>query len=287
MKDLEGKCAFITGGASGIGLAIASAFGRAGVKLVIADIDQDGLDGAALRLRTEGIAVQTLRLNVTDAAAWQAAARRTEAAFGPVDILCNNAGVGSARANIELIADEDWNWVLGVNLSGVRNGIKTFLPGMKTRSRPAHIVNTASILGHFAALGVADYVTSKFAVLGLSEALRMELQGTPIGVSVLCPGLVATPLSQNARKALPSARTAGHTAVSAEQPPGIAPDHVGQCVVDAVRNGGFYIFTHPEYDEILHQRLAEISKAIATTPGTMPKDDLGYLGKGMLGLSKR
>lgn len=285
MKDLEGKCAFVTGGASGIGLAIARALGRAGVKLVLADVDEGGLERAAQGLRDDGFAVQTLTLDVTDRAAWETAARAAESVSGVVDILVNNAGVGSSRQLVEETADDDWSWVLAVNLGGLRHGLKTFLPRMKARPSPAHIVNTASLLAHFAVPGIADYVTSKFAVAGLTEALRMELQGTHVGISLLCPGLVATPLSDNARGIPPSSR-AGADAVAAGPPAlGIAAEHVGQCVVDGILGDHFYLFTHPEYAAIVDLRTAEVRAALAGARATTPADDLGYLGKGVLGLA--
>lgn len=287
MKDIRGRCAFVTGAASGIGLELALAFAQAGAHVVLADIEKDGLAAAAAAVKTLGVQALPLLLDVTDAGSWGAAADRVEATIGPVHILCNNAGVGAARATLDLIENDDWNWVFNVNVNGVRQGIKTFVPRMKRHGQPSHIVNTASILGLFAAPSMGDYVASKYAVLGISETLRMELAGTEIGVSVLCPGIVATRITRNTRLRRPSspaqpAASANGPSTSQHRPVGVSPACVAEQVVSAVLSGSFYIFTHPEYDQLVTQRFSEVASAFLGAPRSNDVDDLTLLGSGML-----
>ncbi len=165
MEDVKGKTAFITGGARGIGLGIARAFARAGVKLAIADIDPDSLASAKSEL-AKLTAVETFKLDVRDREAYARVADEAEARLGPVSILCNNAGVAAATR----FTYEFWDWMLGINLNGVINGIQTFMPRMLERGGDGHIVNTASGAGLVAEGSSVMYSTSKFAVVGLSES---------------------------------------------------------------------------------------------------------------------
>ncbi len=172
MDRVEGKAAFITGGARGIGLGIARAFARTGAKLALADLDQAAL--AAAKSELAGLtAVETFVLDVRDRPAYARVADEAESRLGPVSILCNNAGVGGGT-HVTRLTYEYWDWVMGINLNGVINGIQTFLPRMLERGGGAHIVNTASGAGLAATTSGLLYTTSKFAVVGLSEALRRE-----------------------------------------------------------------------------------------------------------------
>lgn len=194
MKDFQGKSAFITGGASGIGAGMAHAFADAGIRLVLADFNENKLAETVALFRARGANVSGVTLNVASMDSWKAARDATLESHGAIDILCNNAGVAPAKRRLEDISEEDWHWIFSVNVHGVHNGVRTWLPDMKAAGRPAHIVNTASMLGLFANTRSAEYVATKFAVVGMSETLKMELADTNIGVSVLCPGLVRTSL---------------------------------------------------------------------------------------------
>ena len=187
MERIDGKIAFITGGARGIGFGIARAFAHEGAKLALVDNDEAALNAARAELG-ERTSVGTFVLDVRDREAYARVAYETEARLGPVSILCNNAGVGGG-ADVTHMTYEHWDWVMGINLNGVINGIQTFVPRMIEHKIKAHIVNTASGAG-LVAVGGLQYSTSKFAVVGLSEALRLELERFEIGVSVLCPGPV-------------------------------------------------------------------------------------------------
>ena len=183
MKDFEGKVAFITGGGSGIGLGIARTFAKYGAKVVIADMRQDALDRAMAHFRDRGLPARAIKLDVTDRTAYAAAADEAEAAFGKIHILVNNAGVGGGGGPAQNLTYRDWDYIMGVNVGGVINGLVTILPRILKHSETGHIVSTSSTNG-IAATGVSiTYCTSKFAVAGMMEALATELQKTNVGVS--------------------------------------------------------------------------------------------------------
>jgi len=280
MKDLGEKTVLVTGAASGIGAALARSFLTAGCKVALADIDEARLRRVTSEFEHARLAARAVRLDVASEASWALALRDVEASFGPIDILCNNAGIGSERQPFGALSAEAWRRVFDINVHGVFNGISAVLPGMLLRGSDAHIVNTASILGHFARPGVGEYVAAKYAVLGLSETLRMELAGTPVGVSVLCPGLVAT------RIGLPPGEDENPAPVPPTQPqPGARPlgidaSGIGDAVVTAVREGRFYIFTHPEYAALIDRRFGEIGQALASSAPLGPAEDIAYLGQG-------
>jgi NAD(P)-dependent dehydrogenase (short-subunit alcohol dehydrogenase family) len=193
MKQVEGKVAFITGGASGIGFGMAQVFLQSGMKVIIADILQERLDEAARVLaQSTNRDYHFIKVDVTDRAAMAAAAAEAERVFGKVHVLCNNAGV-YGNLPIETASYEDWDWVLGVNLGGVINGIVSFVPKMIAHGEGGHIVNTSSMAGLIPLpSGGGLYATSKFAVRGLTDSLRLALGAHNIGVSVLCPGMTRT-----------------------------------------------------------------------------------------------
>ncbi|MGM0583495.1 MAG: SDR family NAD(P)-dependent oxidoreductase [Pseudomonadota bacterium] len=281
MQDLSGKTAFVTGAASGIGFAIARALAAEGMRLALADIDLDALRAAEAELRDAGAETLHLRFDVSDPAAWAAAAEHAAHHLGEADLLINNAGVSPARVPAEQITPEDWAWLMSINLNGVHNGISAWLPRMKRRGTEAHIVNTASILGHFGMANASDYVASKYAVVGLSECLRIELRDTPVGVSVLCPGLVATPLRENSARERPSAKGAPNPEPAADpaRPGGIPAEQVAAQVIEAVRTRRFWIGTHPEYGPVIEARAAEIAGAFA---GEETGEDIAFLAGGAL-----
>jgi NAD(P)-dependent dehydrogenase (short-subunit alcohol dehydrogenase family) len=249
MDQVEGKTAFITGGANGIGLGIARAFAKAGVKLALADIDEAALAAAKSEL-SKVTTVETFILDVRDRSAYARVADETEARLGPVSILCNNAGVAGDQ-HVTRMTYEYWDWVLGINLNGVINGIQTFLPRMLKRGGGAHIVNTASGAGLVATPGVLLYATSKFAVVGLSESLRLALEPYQIGVSVLCPGPVNTQIISNTRATQPEFASAEEAKAwdAALEPAkeflamGVDPNDVGEMVLAAVKANRLYIHT--------------------------------------------
>lgn len=289
MEVIEGKLAVVTGAASGIGLAIAKSLARAGARVILADIDRTRLDDACASVSAIGVEAMPLLLDVTSTDSWQNAFRQATA-IGRVDILCNNAGVGPARKTIAALEDEDWTFIFGVNALGIAKGIKTFLPAMQDGGHEAHIVNTASILSHFALAGAADYVMSKYAALAISETLRMELIGSRVGVSVLCPGLVDTGLQVNTkalRGGMPEVESATSPVLLQKPQAGIDPAFVGDAVVDAIRQNKFYIFTHPEYERIFDIRASEIKSAMNESRSHGASEDMSYLGKGVLALSSR
>src|SRR5918995_3148850 len=244
MEVREGSVALVTGGASGIGLEIARSLAQAGASVALCDINLTALKAASEKLSEEGMKVVGVELNVSDEDNWQRAAAAVERSLGPISILCNNAGVGPGKAEVDVLAFNDWRWTMGVNLDGVFLGTRTIVPRIVAAGQEGHIVNTASILGLFPKPHHAAYVASKFAVVGLSEVMRMELAPKAIGVSVLCPGLVRTGLRSNSQKLRPS----GDGSLLAEaRPTGLQPEIIGPMVVDAIRANRFYILPHHEY----------------------------------------
>jgi NAD(P)-dependent dehydrogenase (short-subunit alcohol dehydrogenase family) len=250
MDRVDGKIAFITGGARGIGLGIARAFARSGAKLALADIDEASLAAAKSEL-SYLTTVETFKLDVRDRDAYARVADETESRLGPVSILCNNAGVAGEQ-QVTRLTYEYWDWVLGINLYGVINGIQTLLPRILKGGDGGHIVNTASGAGLAATGSGLLYTTSKFAVVGLSESLRNSLEPFKIGVSVLCPGPVNTKILSNSRDMQPSTQVtveetkAVETAIAqanAFLAAGVDPDEVGEMVLGAVKANRLYIHT--------------------------------------------
>lgn len=261
MENFKGKTAFITGGASGIGLGMAKTFVAAGMKVVIADIRQDHLDQALASFGGDRDAVHAIRLDVSDRQAMAQAALETERVFGKVHLLCNNAGV-NLFGPMEAATYEDWDWILNVNLGGVINGVKSFLPRIKAHGEGGHIVNTASMSGIFIAGGVGVYTVSKFAVVGLTEALRLDLANDHIGVSVLCPGFVNSKVYECTRTRPEHLSASGYTMTAAvlkrlktvHDDIGMDPLEVGRKVLAAIRRNALYIFTHSEFKDEIRRR---------------------------------
>src|ERR1700694_360227 len=198
MRELAGKTAFVTGGASGIGLALGRAFAQAGMKVMLADIESEALAAAVKSLHNFGPAVRSVICDVADASSVERAANASYEAFGHVHVVCNNAGV-AAGGGIDTISLDNWRWVLDVNLMGVLHGIRSFLPHIRGHGEGGHIVNTASMAGMHGGLGFSPYAASKFAVVAMSEGLAMQLKPFGIGVSVLCPSFVRTRIVESGR----------------------------------------------------------------------------------------
>ena len=191
MEHVEGKVAFITGGASGIGLAMARSYTSSGMKVVVADIQDDALDAVRDKFSDSNAELVAMKVDVTSREAMEQVAMDTEVAFGKIHVLCNNAGV-ALSGSVDEMSYEDWDWVMNVNLQGVINGTVSFINRLKSRGEGGHIVNTASMAGQVGIALMSVYNTTKFAVVGMSEAMRQDLEPFNIGVSVLCPGFVAT-----------------------------------------------------------------------------------------------
>jgi NAD(P)-dependent dehydrogenase (short-subunit alcohol dehydrogenase family) len=246
VQQLSGKVAVVTGGASGIGLAMAKRFAGEGMRVVLADIEEPALDAAVAELAASGAEAKGVVTDVADHGSIVALRDATLDAFGGVHIVCNNAGVvgySIARSPIEL-----WEWVVGVNLFGVINGCNVFLPILLEQD-DGHVVNTASMAGlqGFGLLGV--YCTTKFAVVGLSESLSQELEGTNVGVSVVCPGFVQTKIGESERNMPESVRRVTEGApglLSGAVMTGIPPSEVADAVLDSIRTGRLYVITHPD-----------------------------------------
>ena len=248
MQDLNGKIAFITGGASGIGLAMAKAFGRAGMSVMIADIERAALDRGVEELRASQVRAEGVLTDVASADSLRAAALETIAKFGKVHVVCNNAGVG-AGGPIGQVAAQDWSWIIGVNLMGVVHGVEIFTPLIAGHGEGGHFVNTASIAGMISPPGMEPYNATKFAVVAMSEAWAGQLAPMNIGVSILCPGFVKTRIHES-RRNRPGGAGADDdvsTEAAASVFGGIPPEVVGERVVEAVRGDELYIFTHTEF----------------------------------------
>ena len=250
MKDVEGKVAFITGGASGIGWGMARAFMNAGMKVVVADILQQHLDEVAAQ-HPGANNLHLIKVDVTDREGMARAAQETIDVFGKVHVLCNNAGV-AARGQIDEHSYEDWDYVMGVCVGGTINGLVNFLPRIKAHGEGGHIVNTSSMAGMIPVPGfVGTYSTAKFAVRGMSDSLRLTLGPHRIGVSVLCPGLVAT-RAVTAGGAYRTAHDTGAFEEDATPAPitgGMDPLAVGERVLRAIHDNELYIFPHGEFKE--------------------------------------
>jgi NAD(P)-dependent dehydrogenase (short-subunit alcohol dehydrogenase family) len=257
MNIERGMTAVVTGAASGIGRGMALTFAKRGMNIVVADIDAEGADVVAEEVRALGVRSLAMRTDVADARSVQDLADRAYGEAGPVHLLCNNAGVLVFRP-MSKARIEDWQWVLSVNLWGVINGLQAFLPRMLEQGGERHIVNTASISGLIThpGLPVGLYNTSKFAVVGLSEALRGEVGTEGIGVSVLCPGDVRTRITESGRNR-PEAFGGAFQA-----PPGVAnameqamdPLRVGELVARAVLRNRLYVHTHRENRRLVEER---------------------------------
>lgn len=280
MQDVKGKVAFITGGASGIGLGMAKVFVQSGMKVVIADVREDHIAEALAHFAARGRrdSVHAIRLDVTDRAAYARAADESERVFGRVHVLCNNAGLG-ITGPIKSATYDDWDWLTSVMLGGVVNGVQTWLPRIRAHGEGGHIVNTASMSGVFASGDAGIYITLKFAVVGMAEALRWELASESIGVSAFLPGGVRTNIFWSHQMRPPHHKTGyaeqdrrreefGARARDAPPSSGITmePVEVGERVLRGILRNDLYIITHPEFREGIQARNDALIRAIPDEP---------------------
>jgi NAD(P)-dependent dehydrogenase (short-subunit alcohol dehydrogenase family) len=267
VKDFAGRTAFVTGGANGVGLGIVRNLLNEGCKVAIADIRQDSIDAALASL--DNREVMGLRLNVMDRVGFAEAADTVEAAFGPVSLAFNNAGINLFQT-IEDSSYDDWDWVLGVNLGGVINGVMTFAPRMKARAlsgqvKGGHIVNTASMAAFVAAGAPGIYNTAKFAVRGLTYSLRHSMWQYGIGVSAVYPGLVKSMIyasddvrPEHLKGEMKPVDRAAVERLAGIHEYGMEPDVIGARILDGMRENRAHIFTHPDHKPELEELFAEI-----------------------------
>lgn len=273
MENVQGKVAFITGGANGIGLGIARAFVAAGMKVAIADIRDESLRAASAELEAgSGERVVTIQLDVTDRKAMARAADTVEEAFGKIHVLVNNAGVG-VTGPIREARYDDWDWGLDVNLGGVVNGIQAFLPRLLAHGEGGHIINTSSMSAVVPMRVAAIYITAKSAILGLSEVLRGELEADNIGVSAFCPGPVQTNIAHSGelrpekyRKASGYAEYERKLKERPNSPLWMGADEVGERVLAGLRRNDLFIFTHAEFRKGLEERCRKMLASFPDEP---------------------
>lgn len=270
MQDVAGKVAVITGGASGIGRGMAESFAAAGMKLVLADVEEKALADTAEALRVAGADVHTVPVDVSKAVQVQALADQALKRFGAVHVVCNNAGIVIGSGSIWQTTFDDWKWILGVNLMGIIHGLHAFVPILLEQGSESHIVNTASVLGLVG--GGGAYGVTKSAVVALSESLYFDLEraGARTRVSVLCPGFVATRIMDAGRNR--PAELSDASAVPTGEPgaemmrdfvveavrKGRSPRSVGEQVLSAIRRERFYILTDSDWDPAIEQHMQSI-----------------------------
>lgn len=257
MRSFSGGTAFITGGASGIGLALARVLAAEGMRLVLADLNQERLAIATDALGQIG-PVLALPLDVRDEHKWAEAVEKAWEWGSGVHMLCNSAGVAMGGR----LWEQDpalWRMIVEINLFGAYNGIRVVVPRMIASGAPAHIINIASIAAYRATAQLSGYTASKHALLGLSECLKLELEGTLVGVSIVGPGATATNLGQTARDVAAREGLALENAevLSRRLAAGLDPEVVASRIIDGVRRGRFHILTHPDTRPSLERRFSE------------------------------
>jgi short-subunit dehydrogenase len=268
MKEFKGKVAVVTGAASGIGRAMAERLAGEGMKVVLADIEQEPLGKTEAEMKARGASVMAVPTDVSKGTDVEALAKKTVDAFGAVHVLCNNAGVAVGGLSWERTV-ADWEWGLGVNLWGVIHGIRVFVPIMLEQNTEGHIVNTASMAGLISLPVMSVYSVAKYGIVALSEAMHHELtlSGAKLKVSVLCPGWVNTQLMDSERnrpteltndqEATPTVEAFKET-VRGLLVAGLTPEAVADHVVNAIKQEKLYILTHPEMKEAIRTRMENI-----------------------------
>ena len=275
---VAGRTAFITGGGSGVGLGQAKVFAEAGCKIAIADIRQDHLDEAVAWFEKAGHAVMPVRLDITDPAAFAAAADAVEAKLGPVELLFNTAGVSIFGPLLQATA-EDWEWQMSVNVRGVVNGVQTFVPRMIERRNGGHVVNTGSMSSFIALPRTGIYCATKMAIRGYTETLAAEIAEHGIGVSLLCPGPVNTNIHESVLSRPAHLQNTGYYGADPEMfaylkkviEIGMEPETLARHVLKAVEDNQLYVLAYPEFRETLEDIHARVMGSFAD-----PKDDPDY-----------
>ncbi len=275
MQNLEGKTAFVTGGASGIGLGIAKALLGAGMKVVIADIRDDHLADGTAEL-DGGERVLALKLDVTDRVAYAVAADAAEAKFGKIHLLVNNAGVAVVGPT-DLAKFADWDWVMGVNVGGVINGVTTILPRILAHGEGGHIVNTSSMSGMVPVGYTTIYSTAKAAVLTMMETMRPELEPRGVICSAFCPGAVQSNIAEAGKTRPAELADSGYAEADKRRTEGgnffhlyMTKEDVGQRVLQGILNDELYILTHAEFLPGVTDRA---NAMIASVPAKLPQNE--------------
>jgi NAD(P)-dependent dehydrogenase (short-subunit alcohol dehydrogenase family) len=270
MKDVEGKVAFVTGGSSGIGRGIALAFARAGMQVIISGRRQEFIDESLAEFAAAGVSADSMRLDVTDAAAVDAAAAETVRRHGRLDVLVNNAGIGLTGPVMGATA-RDWDWLIDVNIRGVGNGIRSFVPLIQAQGEGGHVVNTSSMAG-LMPIVAGLYSMTKAAVIALSEALAIELAPEGIGVSAYCPGPVHSNIAAGVSARPEAYGESGYAPPPAEflerakQQPYMSYVEAGERVLAGVRRNDLFILTHPEFREGVRDRFDTTLAAFPDEP---------------------
>ena len=270
MKDLDGRVAVVTGAGGGIGEGIALAAAEAGMKRVCADIEADNVERVAEAIRGGGGEAIGVACDVTDPAAVEGLAASAFDAFGAAHLLCNNAGV-IVSGRLADSTEQEWRWLLGVNLHGVMNGVRAFVPRMRGQQGGGHILNTGSLASLLPLENTGIYCVTKYSVLAISEVLAQELAADGIGVSILCPGGVDTQINQAARnrptalggpeaspEALSVAEEAEQRSLGGDLSKILSPREVGDIALAGVRAGELYIPTHPAWKEAVAGRFEQV-----------------------------
>ena len=286
MKEFKDKIAVVTGAASGIGRALAERLAAEGMKVVLADIEEEALANTAREMKENGATVLAVRTDVSKGAEVEELADKTIEAFGGVHVVCNNAGVAAVPGASWELAEADWQWVLGVNLWGVLHGIRAFVPRMIEQDADGHIVNTASIAGLLSAPWMATYDVAKHGVVTLSESLHRELAvvGSKVKVSVLCPAWVKTQLmdaernrptdvmNQNEPRMTRPEAVALNQAVRAFVAGGTDAAVIADRVYEAIRDEQFYVLPHPQWKDQIRGRMEDIlnERNPSTEPAIQP-----------------
>lgn len=273
MRDLAGKTAFVTGGASGIGLGIAKALLGAGMNVVIADIRDDHLSEASAELGNSD-RVLAVKLDVTDRANFASAANETEARFGKIHILCNNAGVAVVGPT-ELATYSDWDWVMNVNVGGAINGVTTMLPRILSHGEGGHIVNTCSMSGIVPVGGTTIYSTGKAALVTMMECMRPELESRGVICSAFCPGAVQSNIAEAGKTRPAELADSGYAEADKRRQDGgkffhlyQTKEEVGDRVLQGILNDELYILTHSEFLSGVTDRAHAM---IASVPSHLPE----------------
>ena len=273
MRDFKNKVAVITGGGGGIGRALALAFATKGMHIALADVEEEPLAAVANEVAKIGVRCSTSVIDVTDLESMQTFADKVFDELGGAHVICNNAGVVTMKKAQDMSAS-DWDWVVGVNLYGVINGIQAFLPKMVEQDAGGHIVNTASIAGLVseATPGIISYTTSKYGVTGLTESMRLDLEQYNIGCSVVCPGGVATRIVEAGRNRpahyggpeQPNLDVMGSKKSVPQEM--ITPEALAQMILHAVQENELYVLSHPETQPAVEKRFKEILAAFEKIP---------------------